>query len=370
MNRLDADLMRGRMRAWLAARMPEAANLAVGPVHFPTEAGRSAESSFIDITYERDGQAMEDHLVVRREHGSGELFLGADLRLPWTMMQAMARHSDVPVPECIGIEMDPDVLTTPFLVMRRRPGRIPSLTPNYNLEGWVKALRPEQRAVLWRNGIEQIARVHSLDWRDGFTFLEERAGDEVGLGQYLVWLEAWYRWAVGDRYFPVGEAALDHLLKHRPAEAGVDVLWGDAMPHNVLFAADLSVSAVLDWEAARLGPGEIDLAWWIFFNELLAEGIEVERLPGLPSRAETVAIYESASGRTCRDLDYYSLLAEFRMTTVGIRAGDRRAGGPGRVTVDDMWQNPSARMAARRLGMGMPEKGPGYAASCVLLGKK
>ena len=370
MNRLDPEVMRSRMQGWLTARMPEAKNLTVGPVHFPTEAGRSAESSFIDIRYERGGERVEDHLVVRREYAGGEIFLGADLTLPWTMMQAVAAHSDIPVPECIGIELDPDVLTTPFLVMRKRPGRIPSLTPNYNLEGWITQLAPERRTILWRNGIEQIARVHALDWRDGFAFLDDPAKGEAGLDQYLAWLEAWYRWAIGDRYFPVGDAALEHLLGHRPANARVDLLWGDAMPHNILFNEDLTVSAVLDWEAARLGPCEADLAWWIFFNELLAEGIEVERLPGLPSRAETIAIYEAASGRAAQDMDYYSLLAEFRMTTVGIRAGDRRAGGPGRTSVDDMWQNPSARMAARRLGMAMPEKGPAYAASCALLGKR
>lgn len=370
MNRLDPEIMRSRMQAWLAQRMPEAIDLAVGPVHFPTEAGRSAESSFIDISYERNGARVEDHLVVRREYAGGEIFLGADLMRPWTMMQAVAAHSDIPVPECVGIELDPEVLTTPFLVMRKAPGRIPSLTPNYNLEGWITALTPGERTTLWRNGIAQIARVHELEWREGFEFLDDPAKGDTGLDQYLAWLEAWYRWAIGDRHFPVGEAALERLLSHRPVNARVDVLWGDAMPHNILFNEDLSVSAVLDWEAARLGPGEADLAWWIFFNELLAEGIEVERLPGLPSRAETVAIYEAASGRTAQDMDYYSLMAEFRMTTVGIRAGDRRAGGPGRTSVDDMWQNPSARMAARRLGLAMPEKGPAYAASCALLGKR
>ena len=357
------------MQAWLAARMPDASDLVVGPVHFPTEAGRSAESSFIDLSYERDGRRVEDHLVVRREYAGGEIFLGADLTLPWKMMHAVAAHSDVPVPECVGIELDPSVLTTPFLVMRKKPGRIPSLTPNYNLTGWITDLTPDQRATVWRNGVAQIARVNAIDWRQGFEFLQDPAGGPTGLDAYLAWLETWYRWAIGDRHFPLGEAALAHLLENRPANPRTQLMWGDAMPHNVLFNDDLSVSAVLDWEAARLGPGEADLAWWIFFNELLAQGIEVERLPGLPDRAETVAIYEAESGRRVEDMDYYSLMAEFRMTVVGVRAGDRRAGGIGRLKVEDMLQNPSARMLARRMDVPLPEKGPAYEASCALLGK-
>ncbi len=367
--RLDPEFTRKRLQAWFAARTPRAKDLTVGPVTFPTEGGRSAESSFIDVKFVLDGQLVEEQFVVRREFGAGEIFLGADLSLPWNMMQALAGRPGVPVPECVAVENDPEVLTTPFLVMRRRPGRIAPLSPNYNLQGWVAELTPDQRGILWRNGIEQIARIHGLDWRDGFGFLHESAQGAPGLDQYLSWLERWYRWAIGERRFEIGEAALDYLLRNRPDNPRVDVLWGDATPHNLLFNDDLSVSAVLDWEAARLGPGETDLAWWIFFNELLSEGIEVERLAGLPSRAETIALYEAASGRSAQDMDYYSLLSEFRMTTVGIRAGDRRAGGQGKVPVDEFYQNPSARMVARRLGMTLPPTGPAYEASCALLGK-
>lgn len=358
------------MQAWLSARMPHALDLTVGPVRFPTEGGRSAESSFLDVSYQRDGVTVCEHFVVRREFAAGEIFLGADLRLPWKMMQALAGKPGIPTPECIGIELDPGVLTTPFLVMRRLPGRIAPLSPNYNLEGWIVDLTPKQRGILWRNGIEQVARVHQLDWRDGFQFLDDPARGAPGLDQYLAWLEEWYRWAIGERRFEIGEAALDYLKRFRPSNPRVDVMWGDPTPHNILFDDDLTVSGVLDWEAARLGPGEADLAWWIFFNDLLSDAIEVERLPGLPSRAETIAIYEAATGRKAQDMEYYSTLAEFRMATVGVRAADRRAGGLGRVSVDDLAQNPSARLVAGRLGLPLPPKGSAYEASCALLGKR
>lgn len=368
MQRLDPDTIREKIGPWLESRIPGATNLTVAPVSFPSAGGRSAESSYIDISYDQDGACKSERLVMRREFDD-DIFLDADIRLPWRMMRAVREHSTVPVPECVAIETEGSVLTTPFLLMRRCGGRIAPQVPNYNLAGWVAELAPDQRAELWRNGIEMIAQVHAIDWRDGFEFLDDPSRGETGLGQYLEWLERWYHWALAGRSLPVGEAALAYLKGRCPRNPQVDVLWGDAAPHNVLFNDDLTVSAVLDWETARLGPRESDLAWWLFFDELLSSAIEVERLLGLPDRAETIAIYEAASGRRAQDLDYYGVLSEFRMMVVSVRAGDRRAGAERAVGVEQIVQSPAARMLARRLGLPVGERGPAYEAARAILGR-
>ena len=368
MQRLAPEVIREKIGPWLESRIAGASNVTVAPVSFPTAGGRSAESSYIDIAFDREGRREIERLVMRREFDD-DIFLDADIRLPWRMMRAVREHSDVPVPECIGIEIERSVLTTPFLVMRRCSGRIAPQAPNYNIAGWIAELAPHERARLWRNGIEMIGRVHALDWRDGFDFLDDPSRGETGLDQYLDWLERWYLWALAGRVLPLGEAALSYLKTRQPAGPHVDVLWGDAAPHNLLFNDDLSVSAVLDWETARLGPGESDLAWWLFFDELMSTGIEVERLPGLPDRTETIAIYEAVSGRRAEDMEYYSALSEFKMMVVSVRASDRRAGGRGEISVEQIVQSPAARMLAGRLGLAVPARGPAYEAACALLGR-
>lgn len=348
--------------------MPQAANLIVAPVHFPTAGGRSAESSFIDISYDQGGRQFSEQLVIRRAFDD-DIFLDADITLPYRMMVAIGERSDIPVPACVGLEMDRSVLTTPFLVMKRCAGRIAPQVPNYNLGGWIQALTPVERGKLWRAGIAAIAEVHKLPWAEGFEFLDDPARGETGLGQYLDWLERWYDWALAGRSLPLGDAALDYLKANRPQSPRIDVLWGDAAPHNLLFNNDLTVSALLDWETARLGPGEADLAWWLFFDELMSEAIEVNRLPGLPDRDETIAVYEAASGRKTVDMDYYSILSAFRMMVVSVRAGDRRAGGMGRAPSGQMAESPSARMLARQLGLPVAPKGEAYQAACAILAR-
>src|SRR3546814_1621197 len=91
-----------------------------------------------------------------------------------------------------------------------------------------------------------------------------------------------------------------------------------------MFRPDGTVAALIDWELAALGPPEIDLAWWLYFDELFSITFGVKRLEGLPDRAETIAIYEKAAGRPVRDMDYYDILTGLRMGIVAIRQADRQ----------------------------------------------
>jgi aminoglycoside phosphotransferase (APT) family kinase protein len=56
----------------------------------------------------------------------------------------------------------------------------------------------------------------------------------------------------------------------------------------------------------------------------LSRRFGVTRLPGLPSRDETIAIYEAACGRTVRNMGYYEIVAALRMALVALGPFDRR----------------------------------------------
>lgn len=92
-----------------------------------------------------------------------------------------------------------------------------------------------------------------------------------------------------------------------------------------------TVSAVIDWEMAALGPAEVDVAWWLFFDDLFSTGMGVTRLEGLPDRLTSISWYESFAGRRLENMDYYDVLATFRMAIVGMRAvaGPRKRSGSG-----------------------------------------
>jgi aminoglycoside phosphotransferase (APT) family kinase protein len=129
----------------------------------------------------------------------------------------------------------------------------------------------------------------------------------------------------------------------------------------MLFGADGNVSGVIDWEMATLGPPEADLAWWLFFDDLFSTGMGVPRLAGLPDRAACIGIYEKALGRRVKNLDYYALLAAFRMAIIGMRSVDRqikRGYLPATTTARE--NAPIVRLLAQLLGEPLPEVGKDF----------
>lgn len=362
MSERDPDLVRTELRRWLRDRL-DAPDLEVTSVEIPQGAGWSTETLFVGTTFTERGLPRSRDLVVRFENLGPALFLEADVRHQWNMIGALAGHPLPPTPDPVGLETDRSRLGGAFSVVERIAGRVAPQQPNYNTAGWIFDLSPGERRRLWRGAIEAMAQLHRIDWRDGFQFLDQPRRGRPGLDQLLRWTEDWYEWARAGCRHPLVEEALARLRAEQPAEAPVSVLWGDAGPNNVLFRDDLSVGAVLDWEAAALGPGEADLAWWMFFDDFMSAGFGIARLEGLPTRDETIAIYEAAAGRPVGDMAYYELLAATRNAVLSMRSVGRQV-ELGRIPASTTARihNPPARLLARRLGVDEWEVGEDYQA--------
>ena len=358
---IDMIIITERLTAWFARNVPGWKNVTVYSLEKQQGSGFSAEILFADVGYSSAAGEQRRQLVVRRQPQSFEVVFGSDLKLQASMMAALDARGDVAVPAWIGIEHDPDILGAPFLVMGRVEGQSASQKPNYNLSGWLTEFAPAQRRATWANGIAAFAKLHAIDWQDGFTFLNRPELGAPGLDQYLAALKEWHHVAGQGREMPIADAALDYVLKHRPEDADVCVLWGDPTPSNTMFNPDGSVAALIDWELAALGPPELDLAWWLYFDDLFSRRFGVSRLEGLPTRQESIAIYEQASGRVTRHMKYYDIVAALRMALVAVGAFNRQVGvgniAPGNKSLN---ANLMTLYLAEKLGMELPEFGPDF----------
>lgn len=360
---LTAAEVHDRLTAWLAATKPEWRLLTVAPLDVKLGSGFSAEIFFVDVTYVDATGPQQRTLVVRRQSPKFEVVFDSDLRLQAGMMAALDKRGDLPVPAWIGLELDPSVLGAPFLVMGRVEGHAATQRPNYNTEGWLVEFTPAERGQAFANAIECIARLHAIDWTEDFKFLDRPDRGAPGLEQYLGYLSEWHRVAGKGRTMPIADAAMDYVLKHRPDNTEVCVLWGDPTPSNTMWRPDGSVAALIDWELAAIGPPELDMAWWLYFDDLFSRRFGVERLEGLPSREATIAIYEAASGRTLKDLDYYDIVVGLRMALVAVGAFDRQV-SIGNISTDNASLNGNLMTSylAERLGMPLPELGADFRA--------
>jgi aminoglycoside phosphotransferase (APT) family kinase protein len=326
-------------------------------------AGSSAETHIVTVRGTVNGLRRELGVVVRRQNNDSDLFLESDLEpLTLTMTQvAKASSNRIPVPRVFGLERDPSLLGAPFMAMELLPGRIIQQSPNYNREGWLADLPTAQRATVWNNALEMMAKIHRVDASCGFEFLNHPQRGARGLDQYLNWVEEWYVWARAGRPHHITDMAIQRLKTQRPRDPAVGLIWGDPQSSNFLFAADGSVSGIIDWEMAALGPPEADLAWWLFFDDLFSTGMGVPRLAGLPDRAACIRTYEAALGRSVQQLEYYDLLAAFRMAIVGMRSVDRqikRGFVPATTTARE--NAPIVRLLAGLLGEPLPEVGADF----------
>jgi aminoglycoside phosphotransferase (APT) family kinase protein len=314
----------------------------------------------------------EISLVIRRQNQGSDIFLDSDLTLPTRVMAAVAAHPDaarIPVPRVVGLESDAALIGAPFMVMERLAGRILPQSPNYNEEGWLADMSAAGQARVWRQCLEMLARIHRLSVAGHFDFLHRPERGPTAFEQYLSWMEEWYQWARAGRPHRVTDVAIEYLKANRPVDAHVSLLWGDPQPTNLLFLPDGSVSGVIDWEMAGLGPPEADLSWWLFFDDLFSRGMGVPRLAGLPDRSVCIEWYEAALGRPVKNLAYYDVLAAFRMAIVGMRSADRQI-QRGRIpaTTTARENAPIVRLLAGLLGEPLPEVGADFAELMAALG--
>lgn len=363
MEPLTPDRITTQLQNWLASEKPDWRDIRVRPLDVTLGAGFSADIFFVDVDYADQAGPQNQTLVVRRQPMDLEVVFGSSLALQGKMMAALDARGDLPVPPWIGMHLDPDILGLPFLVMGKVEGECAKQKPNYNVEGWLVDMTPEQRKRSFTNAITAFASLATIDWRDGFEFLVQPENGKPGLDQYVGALEAWHKAAGRGRPMPIVDTAVAYVRANMPADAGVNVLWGDPTPSNVMFAPDGSVNALIDWELAALGPAELDLAWWLYFDDLFGRRFGVARLEGLPGKEETIAIWETASGQEARHLDYYDIVAALRMALVAVGAFDRQVGiGNIPATNKSLNDNFMTLYLAEKLGLPIPELGPDFVA--------
>jgi aminoglycoside phosphotransferase (APT) family kinase protein len=307
----DPIATRAALAAWLADRTG-AATVEVGEVAVPGLSGFSNETLLFEATW-----AGEVHpLVIRVEPTGHTVFPSTAFDEQVRVLRALHAEGSVPVPEVLWFEEGTDVLGARFLCMPRVEGQVPADNPCYHVDGWMPALDvPAQRRV-WDNGIDVMGRLHRLDRAAvGLDWIAP-----VDPEQQLELDRAYRSFAAGDAPYPPVDRAFEVLAASvPPADPDPALCWGDSRIGNMIFADDQSVAAVLDWEMVTAGDPVQDLAWYLLLDRHHVDAFDTERLPGLPPRADSIARWEAASGRSAQHLEWYELLAATRYASIMTR---------------------------------------------------
>ena len=311
----DLDKTAAQMIAWLAPKLSvPPADIRIEDLEAPLGTGFSSDTLLFELVYTKDGAEHREGLVARLEPEEYIVFPSYDIALQRNVLQKL-EGTNVPVPRVRWFEPDSAVLGVPFYIMDRVAGEVPSDNPPMHDEGWIADdLCEAERTTVWWNGFEAMCKVHRLDWKAlGFEFLLEPKRGATPLEQQLHYYQEYFEWGMPRDRHPVIAQALDYLEANKPKENQTALCWGDSRLANEIFD-NLEVAAVIDWEMARIGDPVQDLAWWLASDRCFSEGLELERLAGIPSHEQTVARWKETTGLDASNLGYYFILALTRFS--------------------------------------------------------
>lgn len=233
--------------------------------------------------------------------------------------------TDVPHAALIAADDSGTVLGKPFYVMQAIEGWSPMDG------GWQAPFDTDLQA---RRGlafelVAGAAQLGRVDWRaqglEGF-------GRPEGFHERQVdrWLSFLNAYKVRD--LPGLDEAADWLRRNRPAHYTAGIMHGDYQFANVMFAhgAPARLAAIVDWEMTTVGDPLLDLAWCLLGydgEEPRADGFYLD-MSGMPRRSELLEHYETVSGLSTDNIDYYLVLANWKLGIVlektyaaGVRTG-------------------------------------------------
>ncbi len=243
----------------------------------------------------------------------------------WRITEALD-GTDVPHTPAVAVCTDPAVLGRTFYLM----GYVDGWSP-MGRKGWPAPFDADTAA---RPGLayqlaEGIALLSKVDWRaQGLTDL----GRPDGFHERQVQRWTGFFERIKGRDLDGLDVATDWLRRHRPLDYIPGIMHGDYQFANVMFdhGAPATLAAIVDWEMGTVGDPKLDLAWMIqsWPEDTAAPEAETASyvdLRGMPSRSQLVAHYAEVSGRQVDDLDYYLVLAKWKLAIV-LEQGFQRAG--------------------------------------------
>lgn len=229
--------------------------------------------------------------------------------------------TDVPHPEAYAACRDPEVIGASFYLMSLVEGWSPM-----NMDGWPAPFDTdlEARYGLGIQLVDGIARLARVDWRarglEGFGKPEGFHDRQVD--RWLAHLNA-----IQFRDLPGLDVASEWLRTHKPSHWEPGIIHGDYQFANAMFChgAPARLAAMVDWEMSTVGDPLLDLGWvvsgWTDPGEDRTKGYVDST--GMPSRSEILDHYATVSGREVDEIDYYVILARFKLAIV-LEAGYAR----------------------------------------------
>ncbi|RIK09670.1 MAG: acyl-CoA dehydrogenase [Acidobacteria bacterium] len=261
--------------------------------------------------------------VLRRPPLSHVLPTAHDMAREFRVMSAL-HPTGYPVPEPLAYCEDPNILDRPFYVMSFIDGFVASDLAEFERRYSEKVCERVSRDL-----IETLVKLHLTEATSvGLAdFGKPKGFAERQVSRWVKQLEK-----SKTRDLPELDELAARLARSVPPVTPEGIVHGDYRLDNTVLDNAGKIIGVLDWEMATLGDPLADLGMLIMYwsdgspaSKVSAPGISsiaITALPGFLSREQAIAEYAKLSGFDLTYLDFYVVLAYFKLAIIieGIQA--------------------------------------------------
>lgn len=269
--------------------------------------GASKEQFFFTLT--ADGAS--EQYILRMDPRAA--ITQTDRRREFEVLKAV--QGVVPAPEPVWLDAEGEHFGEPAVIMRTVAGVTKPSDAGLKVSGLGTSLGPALRAKLRDQFLDNLIAVHALDWRNAnLPSFDAPDADpqQAARWSFNYWRDLW-RADEGETR-PIFALAEQWLADNLPDTAELVFTHGDYRTGNYLFdEASGQVTAMLDWEMARIGDYHEDLGWILMQVFGTFEDGQF-RASDLFEREEFITEYERRTGRTVnrRTLHFYDVMSSWK----------------------------------------------------------
>jgi aminoglycoside phosphotransferase (APT) family kinase protein len=332
-----------KLEAWMDTQ-----GLETGPIEDATQLAGGTQN--ILLKFRRGGRSFVLRRPPHRPHMNGSETMRREARV-----LAALRSSDVPHPGLIAACPTEDVLGAAFYLMEPIEG--------FNATVGLPALHAGDPKIRRRMGLAIADGAAALGRVD---YIAAGLADLGKVDNYLErqvkrWrsqLESYreYEGWAGPGDIPGVEKVADWLDANRPSSFKPGIIHGDYHLANVMYRHDgPELAAIVDWELTTIGDPLLDLGW-LMATWPDAEGrgstgsVGVQPWDGFPTAQELVAQYARGTTRDLAAIEWYAVLACYKLGIILEGTHARAAAGKAPKATGDMLHASTIGLFNRALG--------------------
>lgn len=318
--------METRLVELLAQYFPEAEHIEV--IGFePIPGGYSRETFRFDAVVRTDGAEEAHALILRKDPPAAVSILQTSRAIEHDLIEALRMHTNIPVSRSFGHEPDATRFGEPAMIIQRMHGS--SKTSDLFHDG------PDthQADDVMRHLCEVLVELHTTDIStlDPHGALADPRGVGVDAGSWASYMDTTIDYYVRSftdiDYDPTVMVILDLFLTLRrdmPRPLPLVLVHGDFNPANFLYEGG-KVTALIDWENARIGDPREDLGWMTTMDILSNTNVMAHPV----DEGGFLAYYNKLTGFeiTQEEVDYFTLFGTANIAVPVQAAIKRRIDG-------------------------------------------